>query len=158
MQQTCFNLKKTCDITGISVWLLQKIITSISVPLTHIFSTSFSMGIVPQQLKTAKVIPVFKSGWKDSMDNYRPISLLSCFSKILEKIVCSRLTSFLDTNNLITSSQYGFRKNHSTVHPLVHFLNFVSTSLDKKEHSIAIFCDLRKAFDTVDPGILLNKL
>ena len=61
--------KKTCDITGISVWLLQKIITSISVPLTHIFSTSFSMGIVPQQLKTAKVIPVFKSGWKDSMDN-----------------------------------------------------------------------------------------
>ena len=118
----------------------------------------YGLGIVPQQLKTARVIPVFKSGRKDSMDNYRQISLLSCFSKILEKIVCSRLTSFLDTNNLITSSQYGFRKNHSTVHPLVHFLNFVSTSLDKKEHSIAIFCDLRKAFDTVDPGILLNKL
>ena len=116
------------------------------------------MGIVPQQLKTAKVIPVFKSGRKDLMDNYRPISLLSCFSKILEKIVCARLTNFLDTNNLITSSQFGFRKNHSTVHPLVHFLNFVSTSLDKKEHSIAIFCDLRKAFDTVDPGILLSKL
>ena len=150
--------KKTCDITGISVWLLQKIISSISAPLTHIFATSFSMGIVPQQLKTAKVIPVFKSGRKDLMDNYRPISLLSCFSKILEKIVCARLTNFLDTNNLITSSQFGFRKNHSTVHPLVHFLNFVSTSLDKKEHSIAIFCDLRKAFDTVDPGILLSKL
>ena len=92
------------------------------------------------------------------MDNYRPISLLSCFSKILEKIVCIRFTEFLDVNNLISPSQYGFRKKHSTLHPLVHFLNFVSTSLDKKEHSIAIFCDLRKAFDTVDPGILLKKL
>ena len=91
--------KKTCDISGISVWLLQKIISSISAPLTHIFATSFSMGIVPQQLKTAKVIPVFKSGRKDLMDNYRPISLLSCFSNILEKIVCARLTNFLDTNN-----------------------------------------------------------
>ena len=150
--------KKTCDSSGISVWLIQKIIAPISVPLTHIFSTSFSNGTVPQQLKTAKVIPVFKSGRKDSMDNYRPISLLSCFSKILEKIVCIRLTEFLDVNNLISPSQYGFRKKHSTLHPLVHFLNFVSTSLDKKEHSIAIFCDLRKAFDTVDPVILLKKL
>ena len=150
--------KKTCDSSGISVWLIQKIIAPISVPLTHIFSTSFSNGTVPQQLKTAKVIPVFKSGRKDSMDNYRPISLLSCFSKILEKIVCIRLTEFFDVNNLISPSQYGFRKKHSTLHPLVHFLNFVSTSLDKKEHSIAIFCDLRKAFDTVDPVILLKKL
>ena len=92
------------------------------------------------------------------MDNYRPISLLSCYSKIIEKIVCSRLTSFLDTNNLITNSQYGFRKKHSTLHPLIHFQNFISTALDKKQHAVAIFCDLRKAFDTVDHRILLTKL
>ena len=92
------------------------------------------------------------------MDNYRPISLLSCFSKIIEKIVCARLTDFLDVNNLISNSQYGFRKKHSTLHPLIHFQNFVSTALDKKEHAIAIFCDLRKAFDTVDHKILLTKL
>ena len=150
--------KKTLDFTGISVWLVQKVILSISAPLHHIFLQSFSNGIVPQQLKTAKIIPVIKSGKKDAMDNYRPISLLSCFSKIIEKIVCSRLTEFLDVNNLITKSQYGFRKKHATVHPLVHFLNFVSSSLDRKEHSVAIFCDLRKAFDTVDHKILLNKL
>ena len=150
--------KKTLDMTGISTWLLQKIVTAISVPLTHIFQGSLASGLVPNQLKIAKVIPVFKSGQKDSMDNYRPISLLSCFSKVIEKIVCNRLTLFLDSNNLITNAQYGFRKNHSTLHPLVHFANFVSTALDKKEHCVAIFCDLRKAFDTVNHAILLNKL
>ena len=150
--------KKTLDMDGISVWLIQKIILSIKVPLLHIFSFSLSSGVVPQQLKVAKVIPVFKSGEKDSMDNYRPISLLCSFSKIIEKIVCARLSNFLEFNNLFSNSQYGFRKKHSTIHPLVHFLNFVSSSLDKKEHCIAIFCDLRKAFDCVDHGILINKM
>ena len=116
------------------------------------------LGIVPSQLKIAKVVPTFKTGKSESMDNYRPISLLSCFSKIVEKIVSNRLTSFLDTNNLITSCQYGFRKKHSTIHPLVHFLNHVSSSLDKKNTiAILFFCDLQKAFNTVNHTILLSK-
>ena len=150
--------KKTLDFTGLSVWFIQKIINEISIPLHHIFARSFVEGSVPKQLKLAKVIPVFKNGKKDAMDNYRPISLLSCYSKIIEKIVCSRLTCFLDVNNLISSSQFGFRKKHSTLHPLIHFQNFVSSALDKGEHAVAIFCDLRKAFDTVDHRILLTKL
>ena len=150
--------KKTLDLNGISVWLLQKVVNAIATPLQHIFVQSFSKGIVPQQLKIAKVVPIFKSGKKDCMDNYRPISLLSSFSKIIEKIVATRLTNFLDSNNLISNCQYGFRKNHSTLHPLVHFLNDVSCALDRKEHTVAIFCDLRKAFDTVSHCILLSKL
>ena len=92
------------------------------------------------------------------MDNYRPIALLSNFSKILEKVICTRLMTFLDVNNLLSDSQFGFRKKHSTTHPLVHFMNFVSNAFNKKHHVISIFCDLRKAFDTVNSKILFKKL
>jgi hypothetical protein len=102
------------------------------------------------QLKIAKVVPIFKSGDPSSMDNYRPISLLSNFSKILEKIVVNRLTDFLESNKLLSQFQFGFRKSHLTLHPLVHFMNKITENLNKKHHTLAIFCDLRKAFDTVD--------
>ena len=92
------------------------------------------------------------------MDNYRPISLLSSFSKIMEKIVASRLLTFLDNNNILTKWQFGFRAGHSTSHPMVHFINKVTEALNRKKHTIGIFCDLKKAFDTCDPSILLMKL
>ena len=92
------------------------------------------------------------------MDNYRPISLLSSFSKIMEKIVASRLLSFLDSNNILTKWQFGFRAGHSTSHPMVHFVNKITEALNSKKHTIGIFCDLKKAFDTCDPYILLLKL
>ena len=92
------------------------------------------------------------------MDNYRPISLLNTFSKILEKIVANRLMSFLNSHNLISNWQFGFRSKHSTLHPMLHLLDRVSNALNEKKYSIAIFCDLRKAFDTCDHEILLGKL
>ena len=92
------------------------------------------------------------------MDNYRPISLLSAFSKILEKIVASRLLIFLNENDILSKWQFGFRGGHSTSHPMVHFINKVTESLNNKKHTIGIFCDLKKAFDTCDPNILLLKL
>ena len=116
------------------------------------------MGWFPLQFKIAKVIPIFKSGDKASMDNYRPISLLSAFSKILEKIVASRLLIFLNENDILSKWQFGFRGGHSTSHPMVHFINKVTESLNNKKHTIGIFCDLKKAFDTCDPNILLLKL
>jgi hypothetical protein len=127
-------------------------------PLRHIFNCSFLSAVVPSQFKVAKVIPLFKAGDKSLPDNYRPISLLSCFSKIFEKVVCLRLLNFLENNNILTPDQFGFRKSHSAVHPMVHMMNFVSSALNKKETAIAIFCDLRKAFDTVNHEILLKKM
>ena len=87
------------------------------------------------------------------MDNYRPISLLNTFSKIMEKIVASRLTFFLEGNNILSKWQFGFRAGHSTSHPMVHFLNKITDALNKKKHAVAIFCDLKKAFNTCNHNI-----
>jgi hypothetical protein len=80
-------------------------------------------------LKIAKVIPIFKSGDRQSMDNYRPISLLSNFSKILEKIVAIRLTNFLDAQKILSDHQFRFRKAHSTLNPFIHFMNKITSNL-----------------------------
>jgi hypothetical protein len=140
------------------MFFVKNFIHELSVPLHHIISLSLVNGIVPDQLKIAKVIPIHKGGDRSLPDNYRPISLLPNFSKILEKIVSVRLTNFLNENNLISPCQFGFRKGHSTVHSLTHFINNITKALNDKKHSIVIFCDLRKAFDTVDHRILLTKL
>jgi len=158
---TALNLlepKKTSDLHGVSMFLLKKCCHQIYIPLSHIFNLSFNTGKFPTKMKTAKVIPIHKGGDTASPDNYRPISLLSSFSKILEKIFSIRITDFLEHNNIISESQFGFRKGHSTAHPMVLLDNYVSEALNKKHHTIAVFCDLRKAFDTVNHGILLRKL
>ena len=150
--------KKTPDHTGVSSSFIKQTILSYINPIFHIFNLSFQSGVVPLQFKIAKVIPIFKSGDKSSLDNFRPISLLSVFSKILEKIVALRLLKFFENNNILSKWQFGFRSGHSTSHPMVHFLNKISESLNKKKHTIGIFCDLKKAFDTCDHNILFLKL
>ena len=150
--------KKTPDHTGISTNFIKQTVSAFIDPLFHILKLSFSTGTVPMQFKIAKVIPIFKAGDKSQMDNYRPISLLSSFSKIMEKIVAARLIEFLDNNDILSRWQFGFRSGHSTTHPMVHFLNKISDSLNKKEHTISIFCDLKKAFDTCNHAILISKL
>jgi len=150
--------KKSEDFNGLSMFFIKKFIHVLSSPLLHLISKSLDTGVIPSQLKIAKVVPIFKSGDPLSPDNYRPISLLPNFSKILEKIVSNRLIAFLEDNNIISEHQFGFRKGHSTIHPLMLFMNNLTSALNKKQLSIAIFCDLRKAFDTVNHNILLTKL
>ncbi len=100
--------KKSQDFNGISSYFIKKLLSPYVAPLQHIFKLSFAQGIVPKQLKVAKVIPIFKSGDKLTMDNYRPISLLNVFSKIMEKIVVQRLMNFFNTHNIISNWQFGF--------------------------------------------------
>ena len=144
----------------ISTNLLKYIAPSIMRPICHLFDLSFKTGYIPTNLKTAKVVPVFKSGEAESFNNYRPISLLSSFSKLLEKVAAKQMIQFLNKYNLLYEHQYGFRPKHNTTHPVLHFLDKIYNSWNKKEpeYSLGIFIDLTKAFDTCDVSILIQKL
>ena len=108
--------KDSMEYDDISMWVLSRIAPQVVKPLVHIFNLSFSTGIFPSEMRIAKVIPLFKNGNKLDFSNYRPVSLLSQFSKILEKIFNARLQQFLNANNILSNSQYGFRAHMSTVH------------------------------------------
>ena len=126
--------------------------------LTHLNNESLSNGIFPDILKIAKVVPIFKNGDKKQISNYRPISVLSSFSKIFEKVVSTRLIKYLDANNILHQSQFGFRAKLSTSMALLELVDEISKSIDDKKYTVGVFLDLDKAFDTVNHQILLSKL
>ena len=109
-------------------------------------------------MKMAKVIPIFKSGDIHTISNYRPISLLPQFSKILDKLFVNRLDGFIEKYGLLSDHQYGFRSNRSTSLAVIDFVENISTAIDEKQPSIGVFIDLRKAFDTIDHSLLLQKM
>lgn len=126
--------------------------------LSDIFNLLIQTGVYPDCLKVAKVIPVFKSGDPQNTDNYRPISTLSVFTKILEKLLITRIVNFLDRNNILYSMQYGFRNGSSTTIAITELVDKVLEETDSKKYVGALFLDLKKAFDTINHNILLRKL
>ena len=118
----------------------------LAVPLCRIINLSFIKGVFPELLKTAKVIPSFKAGSADDVNNYRPISLLSIFDKILEKIMHKQLYAFLEHHEVLFKNQFGFRKKCSTGHSLIEITEKIRESIDKGKFGCGIFIDLKKRF------------
>ena len=145
-----------CD--GIPTSFL-KLARPIVVPMiTYLFNLCFECGVFPDVLKKAIITPVYKSGDRDDMGNYRPISVLPAISKILEKLINNRILSYLAKYDILSSSQYGFRKNVSTVDAVLAVSGLLVNKLDSGKKCLTVFIDLKKAFDTVSVPTLVQKL
>ena len=126
--------------------------------LSHIFNNCISDGYFPFELKDGCITPIYKGGKKTELNNYRPICSLSPFSKIFERILYNRMINFIEKNNILSITQYGFRNGLSTENAIINFIDKIHTGLEKRQHTAAIFMDLSKAFDVLDHQILATKL
>ena len=141
----------------IPMFIYKNYLSTLSKIITHICNMSLSQGIFPSDLTIAKVTCIYKSGEKSSTSNYRPISLLPSFSKILEKIVECQLQTYLSENILLTNVQFGFRKGKGTENAVHSVVEYMHQSFDRNKFSTGIFLDVEKAFDSSDRNILLEK-
>jgi len=153
-----FKPKTSSGYDNIPTDILKLSINCIAPHLSTIINNSFITGCVPEALKIAKVYPIYKSGDKSNICNYRPISVLPSFSKIYEKLVYNRLINYLDKHSMLNNCQFGFRSNRSTAMAVLQMTDKITEAMDKNQFSIGVFIDLSKAFDTLDHNILLNKL
>ena len=142
----------------IPTFLVKKCVDSFIEPLTYLVNSSISEGIFPSELKLARVVPIFKSGDPSLITNYRPISVLSFFSKVFEKVMYNHIISFMNKNDVLYDQQFGFRQKHSTQQTIIMLVDKITRYLDAGDIVISVFLDLKKAFDTADHHILLKKL
>ena len=149
---------KATGIDKISCKIIKLATPVISDSLTLIFNQAITLSSFPDEWKIARVIPLYKNGQCNIPGNYRPISVLPAISKIMERILYDQLHSYLTTFELLSDSQFGFRKSHSTASALLDCTNEWYVNLDRKMFNLVVLIDLKKAFDTVDHQILLRKL
>ena len=161
--QEVFNIikrfkNKKSSINNIPIIVFKKISHIISPMLSELFNESIDTGIFPDKLKIGRVVPLFKEGDKTNILNYRPISTLTIYSKIFEKLVHKRMVSFISKYNIIKPNQFGFQSNKSTSDAILEFLENIYDSFNNNKHYLSIYLDFSKAFDTIYHDTLLKKI
>lgn len=154
------GIKNNCapGMDGITKKDIETLFHIIGPTVVRLSNCVLESGQYPEELKIAKIVPIHKKGAHDVINNYRPISLLSTFSKILEKVLKTRLIQFIERHFKFDRNQYGFQKHSGTLGATVDLLEHITSELEKNKYVICVFIDLQKAFDTVDIEIMLEKL
>ena len=117
-------------------------------PLHLIINKSFQRGVFPDILKIARLTPIHKGGNKNQLINFRPLSILPIMSKIFERLMYTRLDSFITKFHILSDHQFGFRKDYNTETAIINFMNYISKSIDVKIPVLALYIDIAKAFDS----------
>ena len=138
--------------------VVKYIAPQLTFPLTHLINLSLKAGIFPDKLKKAVITPIYKNGEKKSVKNYRPISVLSVFSKIYERVAYKQLITFLNSYNILSPQQFGFRNGFSSDYALISTMDHIISELNNRNSIIALGLDIRKAFDTINHKILIEKM
>lgn len=150
--------KKSPGYDNIRAETLKEISEEICFPIVYLINLCFIKGKFPDILKLGVIKPLYKSGSKEKINNYRPISLISSIAKIIEKIIKIRIASFLSKYNILSDNQFGFREGMSTEDAILNLTSYIYNAIDNKVPVLCIFVDLSKAFDTVSHTNLLRKL
>lgn len=150
-----FKNKLSSGVDGIPMTVIKYTAEEIISPLNFIMNNSIKSGIFPDCLKLALVKPILKKGDKEKIENYRPISLLPSFSKILEAVMLRRLSSFLE--EVVADSQHGFRRGRSTKTAIYSFLKNIHQALENGKITIGLFLDLSKAFDSLSHDYIIDR-
>jgi len=160
VKKIILNLKDKCSSghDNISPKLLKQCAKELTPLITLLINKAITEQIYPDVLKIAKVLPIYKSGDKSNLANYRPISILPTINKIFEKILHLQLIDHIETNNIMFCHQYGFRKFHNTTHALISSYDYIIDHITNNDIVLGLFIDLRKAFDSINHNILIKNL
>ena len=138
--------------------MVKLVAENIASPLTYIINECIRLSVFPTEWKCARISAIPKIDNPKTGDDYRPISILPVLSKVFERPIVKQLCNFIETNNIYSSTQAGYRRNHSTNTILIKMRDDILNAMNKGEVTLSILADFRKTFDTVDYTVLIKKL